>query len=60
MCIEASAYDDIEWINKLVDYVARVTTVKPKLKFIGASSDLGASAPLLNHRVQASASGIRS
>ncbi|KAJ7176622.1 class I glutamine amidotransferase-like protein [Mycena filopes] len=31
----ASAYDDIEWINKLVDYVVHVATTKPKVKIIG-------------------------
>ncbi|KAJ7182672.1 class I glutamine amidotransferase-like protein [Mycena crocata] len=32
---KASAYDDIAWINKLVDYTARVATAKPQIKLIG-------------------------
>ncbi|KAJ7768326.1 class I glutamine amidotransferase-like protein [Mycena metata] len=31
----ASAYDDIEWINKLVDYTVHVATTKPKIKIVG-------------------------
>ncbi|KAK7052321.1 glutamine amidotransferase type-1 domain-containing protein [Favolaschia claudopus] len=32
---KASAYEDIEWINKLVEFTARVATTKPKLKIVG-------------------------
>ncbi|KAJ6600813.1 class I glutamine amidotransferase-like protein [Mycena sp. CBHHK59/15] len=32
---KASAYEEIEWINKLVDYVARIAVAKPKVKIIG-------------------------
>ncbi|KAJ3492957.1 hypothetical protein NLJ89_g11128 [Agrocybe chaxingu] len=31
----ASAYENIEWVNKLVAYVARVAESKPKTKIIG-------------------------
>lgn len=33
----SSAYDDIEWINKLVDYVKRIAETKPHIKLIGRS-----------------------
>ncbi|KAJ7489431.1 class I glutamine amidotransferase-like protein [Mycena latifolia] len=32
---KASAYEDIEWINKLVDFTARVATERPALKIVG-------------------------
>ncbi|KAK7050442.1 glutamine amidotransferase type-1 domain-containing protein [Favolaschia claudopus] len=32
---KASAYEDIEWINKLVEFTAHVVTEKPKLKIVG-------------------------
>ncbi|KAF7369045.1 Glutamine amidotransferase type-1 domain-containing protein [Mycena venus] len=32
---KANAYEDIEWINRLVEFTARVATTKPKLKIIG-------------------------
>ncbi|KAF9554793.1 class I glutamine amidotransferase-like protein [Agrocybe pediades] len=31
----ASAYENIEWINKLVDYLARIAATKPHIKLIG-------------------------
>ncbi|KAJ7040760.1 class I glutamine amidotransferase-like protein [Mycena alexandri] len=31
----ASAYEDIEWINKLVDYTVHVATTKPRIKIVG-------------------------
>jgi len=31
----SSAYEDREWIRKLVDYVARIPTTRPKTKLIG-------------------------
>ncbi|KAF9234197.1 class I glutamine amidotransferase-like protein [Melanogaster broomeanus] len=31
----ASAYEDIEWINKLVAYVQRIAAEKPKMKIFG-------------------------
>ncbi|KAI9459060.1 class I glutamine amidotransferase-like protein [Boletus coccyginus] len=31
----ASAYEDVEWINKLVAYVARILAEKPSLKIFG-------------------------
>ncbi|KAJ7705335.1 class I glutamine amidotransferase-like protein [Mycena rosella] len=35
MCIEASAYEDVEWINRLVGFVARVAEERPALKIVG-------------------------
>ncbi|KAJ6551464.1 class I glutamine amidotransferase-like protein [Mycena capillaripes] len=32
---KANAHDDIEWINKLVDFVAHVAEKKPELKIVG-------------------------
>ncbi|KAF7303763.1 Glutamine amidotransferase type-1 domain-containing protein [Mycena indigotica] len=32
---KASAYEDIEWINKLVEFVRRVATDKPSVKIVG-------------------------
>ena len=32
----ASAYEDVEWVNKLVAYIARVADIKPTVKLIGA------------------------
>ncbi|KAJ6466935.1 class I glutamine amidotransferase-like protein [Mycena sanguinolenta] len=32
---KANAYEDIEWINKLVEYTARVATEKPNLRIVG-------------------------
>ncbi|KAI0041907.1 class I glutamine amidotransferase-like protein [Auriscalpium vulgare] len=31
----ASAYEDVEWINKLVSWTARLATTKPQIKIIG-------------------------
>ncbi|PFH51639.1 hypothetical protein AMATHDRAFT_74819 [Amanita thiersii Skay4041] len=31
----SNAYDDIEWINKLVAYIARIAETKPSMKIIG-------------------------
>ena len=33
----ASAYEDIEWVNKLVAYILRVAGTRPAVKLIGAS-----------------------
>ncbi|KAJ6567699.1 class I glutamine amidotransferase-like protein [Mycena vulgaris] len=30
-----SAYEDVDWINKLVDFVARVAATRPALKIVG-------------------------
>ncbi|KAF7377683.1 Glutamine amidotransferase type-1 domain-containing protein [Mycena sanguinolenta] len=32
---KANACDDIEWINKLVEYTTRVATAKPNMKIVG-------------------------
>lgn len=34
----ASAYKDVDWINKLVAYVVHIANVKPGIKIIGKSS----------------------
>lgn len=34
-CIAASAYEDVEWINKLVPWVADVAINRPRIKIIG-------------------------
>ena len=39
----SSAYDNIEWINNLVAYIARVAQAKPSIKIIGRRA-LGLSA----------------
>jgi hypothetical protein len=37
LSIAASAYQDLEWINKLVAYTAYIATSKPHVKIIGRS-----------------------
>ena len=34
----ASAYDNLDWINRLVDYIRDVGTNKPHIKLIGLSA----------------------
>jgi hypothetical protein len=36
----ASAYDDVEWVNKLADYLKRIAETKPHIKLIGPSQFL--------------------
>ena len=36
--LAASAYEDVEWINKLVPWVADVAINRPHIKIIGLSS----------------------
>jgi hypothetical protein len=38
--LAASAYEDVEWINKLVAWVADVATNRPRTKIIGLSCPL--------------------
>jgi len=42
--IAASAYENIEWVNKLVGYIARVAETKPHVKLIGAPRTMTAAA----------------
>ena len=37
-CLGASAYENVEWIDKLVSWVADVAINRPRTKIIGLSS----------------------
>ena len=37
--VAASAYEDHEWIKRLVSWVATLTEQRPLIKIIGASQD---------------------
>ena len=34
-CAAASAYEDVEWINTLVAYIASIAEKKPHIKLLG-------------------------
>jgi hypothetical protein len=38
--LAASACEDVEWINKLMSWVADVATNKPQIKIIGMPNDI--------------------
>ena len=38
LIVAASAYEDVEWINKLVSWIANVVSTKPQIKIIGEYS----------------------
>lgn len=58
--LAASAYEDVEWINILVPWVADIATNRPHIKIIGEPKNMKSTQPTERSLLQGYVSAIKS